>query len=128
MQGQTSHTLLQQDSQRTENKMSGGGGECADWRAEGGRGGGLSATASPWSITSSHCLSAGKRLNLSKWQACRLLESLSSVCLSSAREIISVSIVQEWTDYLFELKKKSKSAADEELTNELEAMTDTLGA
>lgn len=35
---------------------------------------------------------------------------------------------KEWTDYLFELKKKSKSAADEELTNELEAMTDTLGA
>jgi len=36
--------------------------------------------------------------------------------------------MQEWADYLFELKKKSRSAADEELTNELEAMTDTLGA
>ena len=36
--------------------------------------------------------------------------------------------LQEWTDYLFELKRNSKSVADEELTNELEAMTDTLAA
>jgi hypothetical protein len=35
--------------------------------------------------------------------------------------------MQEWTDYLYELKKQSRSAADEELTNELKAMTDTPG-